>query len=104
MPRLPSISLVFQKRLKEARERAGMSQKDLGINSGLDQFVASTRINRYELGVHEPDLATIERMAVALGVPVAYLFARDDRMARMLLAFDRLSASQKDDVLRDIES
>lgn len=39
---------VFGGRLKEARLRAGLSQKSLGIAAGLDPFVAGTRINRYE--------------------------------------------------------
>jgi len=70
----------------------------------LDPFVASTRINRYELGVHEPDMATIERLAAALSVPTAYLFADDERLARMILAFDQLPASEKDRLLKAAES
>lgn len=104
MPVRTNIRLVFQRRLKEARLRRQLSQKDLGIQAGLDPFVASTRINRYELGVHEPDLAIVERMATALGVPAAYLFADDDRLARMILAFDRLSTAARDQLLRTAES
>nr|WP_245188202.1 helix-turn-helix transcriptional regulator [Frateuria flava] len=96
--------MVFQRRLKEARLRCQLSQKELGIQAGLDPFVASTRVNRYELGVHEPDIATIERLAAALGVPTAYLFADDDRLARLILAFERLPASEKDCLLKAIES
>jgi transcriptional regulator with XRE-family HTH domain len=40
---------VFCKRLKEARLAVGLSQKKLGIAIGLDEFVASTRVNRYGL-------------------------------------------------------
>ena len=94
---------MFQRRLKEVRVKRQLSQKALGILTGLDPFVASTRINRYELGVHEPDLATIERLATSLAVPTAYLFADDDRLARMILAFEQLSASEKDRLLKDIE-
>lgn len=43
---------IFCMRLKAARKMAGISQKNLGIKAGLDEFVASTRINRYELGVY----------------------------------------------------
>jgi transcriptional regulator with XRE-family HTH domain len=103
MPRRTDIRLVFQRRLKQAREQHQFSQKDLGIHAGLDPFVASTRINRYELGVHEPDMATIERLAHALSVPTAYLFADDDRMARLILAFDRLSAAEKERLLKAAE-
>lgn len=104
MPRRTDIRLVFQRRLKEARLRRQLSQKELGIQAGLDPFVASTRINRYELGVHEPDIATIERLAAALAVPTAYLFADDDRLARMILAFEQLPAAEKDRLLKAMES
>ena len=36
---------IFSRRLKEARLAAGFSQKNLGIAAGIDEFVASTRIN-----------------------------------------------------------
>lgn len=79
-----------------------LSQKQLGIDAGLDTFVASPRINRYEQGVHQPDLGTVERLAEALSVPAAYLFAGDERLARMILAFNMLSESDKDRLLRDL--
>lgn len=104
MPRQTDIRQVFQQRLKQTRLELQLSQKELGIRTGLDAFVASTRINRYEQGVHEPDMAMVERMAIALNVPAAYLLARDDRLARMILAFDRLSPSKKDDLLKMLES
>jgi transcriptional regulator with XRE-family HTH domain len=81
-----------------------MSQKDLGIAAGLDEFVASTRINRYETGVHEPDLETAGRLAKALGVPLAYLFAEDDRQARLLIAFAALSKAKQDELLASLEA
>jgi transcriptional regulator with XRE-family HTH domain len=79
-----------------------LSQKQLGIEAGLDAFVASARINRYEQGVHQPDLGTVERLAEALSVPPAYLFAGDDRLARMILAFSMLSETDKDRLLRNL--
>jgi transcriptional regulator with XRE-family HTH domain len=102
MPRRSDIQLVFCRRLKEARERCQLSQKQLGSKAGLDQFVASTRINRYERGIHEPDLATVASLAEALKVPVAYLFAEDERLANMILAFDRLTAGEKDKLLKEL--
>jgi transcriptional regulator with XRE-family HTH domain len=99
-----SPKAVFCARLKAARRSARMSQKELGIAAGLDEFVASTRINRYETGVHEPDLETAARLAQALGVPLAYLFADDDRQARLLLAFAALSKAQQETFLANIEA
>jgi transcriptional regulator with XRE-family HTH domain len=103
MARHDDLRLVFQRRLKTAREMKERSQKQLGMDAGMDEFVASARINRYELGVHQPDLATVGRLAKALTVPPAYLFAGDERLARMILAFDRLSAGEKDRLLRQLD-
>lgn len=94
---------VFARRLKESRERRGLSQKQLGIAAGLDQFVASTRINRYERGVHHPDPVTLQRLADTLGVPPAYLVASDDRLARAILAFSALSERAQERVLAELE-
>ena len=80
---------VWRKRLKEARVALGLSQKQLGVEAGLDEFVASTRINRYELGVHAPDYPMAVRLARVLGVPVAYLYCDSDELAQMMLAFHR---------------
>ena len=63
-----NIHETFCKRLKHARLAKGFSQKSLGIAAGIDEFVASTRINRYEKGIHEADLDTIQRLAAALEV------------------------------------
>lgn len=78
---------VFSRRLREAREAYGISQRTLGIEAGLDDFVASTRVNRYEMGVHQPDLETLQRLAGVLGLPVAYFYAEDDELARMISEF-----------------
>lgn len=80
---------VWPKRLKEARAALGLSQKQLGIDAGLDEFVASTRINRYELGVHAPDYQMSVRLARVLDVPTAFLYCDSDDMAQMILAFHR---------------
>ena len=100
MARRIDIRLVFRQRLEEARLKSQLSQKKLGIQAGLYPSVASTRINRYELGVHEPDMATVQRLAETLSVPTAYLFADDDRLARMILAFNKLSIADKERLLK----
>ncbi|TAM35013.1 MAG: XRE family transcriptional regulator [Rhodanobacter sp.] len=103
MPQKINPLAVLSKRLKEARQRIGLSQRELGIAAGLDHFVASTRINRYERGVHHPDPVTIQRMADALGVPAAYLFASDDRLARLILAFHSLPAKAQERLIAEAE-
>ena len=81
------ITETWPKRLKQARLAAGLSQKQLGIEAGLDEFVASTRINRYELGIHAPDYQIAARLARVLNVPIAFLYCDNDEMAQMILAF-----------------
>jgi len=103
VPKKISPLAVLSRRLKWTRERKGLSQKQLGIAAGLDQFVASTRINRYERGIHHPDPVTVQRMADALGVPAAYLFASDERLARMILAFDALTAKAQERIVSELE-
>ena len=75
-----SVSVVGS-RLREARERLGISQKQLGIKAGLDPSVASPRINQYETGKHVPDIQTAQRLAEVLRVP-APLLVRRRRPAR----------------------
>lgn len=99
MPRALDPTTIFSRRLREARLEAGLSQKALGIRAELDPFVASTRINRYERGVHIPDPVTATKLAHVLNVPLEYFYARSDRMARMIRAFDALSASDQEQLL-----
>ena len=88
---------VFSRRLKEARKASGFSQRSLGIAAGLDPFVASARINRYEMGVHLPDIATAQRLADALKVPLPYLFADNDGLAGVILQFGEACLSKRAD-------
>ncbi len=94
---------VFALRLAQARERAGLSQKQLGVLAGLDPAVASPRINQYERGKHEPQLKTAKQLAEALGIPPAFLYTDDDLLAQLLLQWNGLSARQKKDLLKSIE-
>jgi len=78
---------VFGQRLREVRTAVGLSQKRLGIAMGLDPFVASTRINRYERGVSWPDLSVIFKLAEVLGVPTATFFTDDKDLAETIERF-----------------
>lgn len=80
---------VYSQRLREAREAYGLSQRSLGIKAGIDEFVASTRINRYETGVHQPHLRIQQRLADALDLPLAYFYAEDDELARLIVEYRR---------------
>jgi len=94
---------VFSRRLAFARERAGLSQKQLGILAGLDPAVASPRINQYERGKHEPQLKTAKQLADVLGIPAAFFFTEDELLAQLLLQWNELSLSKKKALIKSIE-
>lgn len=73
--------------------------KKLGIAAGIDKFVASTRINRYEKGVHEASMEVAQQLADVLQIPLAYFYTADDVLADMMLAFMALSPEEKTKVL-----
>lgn len=95
MRRVSDVDKKWGLRLKEARLWAGLSQKQLGIEAGIDEFVASTRINRYELGVHRPDLLTVSILASVLKVTSAYFYADDDAVANLLFKYSKASAANR---------
>lgn len=91
---------IWGRRLKEARVAAGLSQKQLGIQAGLDQFVASPRINRYELGVHKADYRIAQNLAKILDVPTGYFYTEEDNLAELMLSFHRLPVKKRNDVIK----
>ena len=90
-------------RLREARLRNGLSQKELGIQADIDESSASPRINQYETGKHTPSYTTLAQLAKVLKVPVPYFYCEDDRLARLVLAYDKLSAKAKNQLLAQLE-
>lgn len=95
---------IFCMRLKQARIAKGLSQKALGIAAGIDEFVASTRINRYEKGVHEVNIETAQLLANVLEVPLAYLYTADNELAELMLLFLQMSQNERSDLLKQMQS
>lgn len=85
----------FCKRLKEARLSAKLSQKQLGIAAGMDEFSASARMNHYEKGRHTPDYSVLHRIACVLKLPVAYFYAESDELAKFIKLFNKLKKIDK---------
>ncbi|HGY6085668.1 TPA: helix-turn-helix domain-containing protein, partial [Escherichia coli] len=71
----------FPQRLRQARKKVGLSQKDLGIKVGMDEGSASGRMNHYEKGRHLPDIDMLKKIATELGVPLSYFFCEDELSA-----------------------
>lgn len=67
---------VFGKRLRELRQKAGITQHDLALSSGL----TDAYISNLENGFAVPSLTTILRLAVALDCRVSALVAIFDKV------------------------
>jgi transcriptional regulator with XRE-family HTH domain len=91
---------IWGRRLKEIRTEQRLSQKQLGIQAGLDPFVASTRINRYELGIHKADYLISQRLSEILNIPTAYFYAEDDKLAEIMLIYHRTNQKKKNELLK----
>ncbi len=91
------------KRLRAARTRMGISQKELGIRAGIDRFSASPRVNQYERGVHNPDFLTLKNFAKVLNVPTSYFFSEDDDLAEMIWLYGALSKKEQKSVLKMLQ-
>ena len=86
---------IVARRLREAREEAGLSQRQLGIDAGWEPSVASPRINQYERGKHTPDIQTLSRLGDLLNRPLAFFYAEDDGLAALVMAYHRQGATRK---------
>lgn len=95
---------IFALRLAQARLRAGLSQIELGRRAGLEPSVASPRINQYEKGLHVPHHETAKRLAKVLGVPTAFLFAEDEQLAKLLLAWAEMTAGERKKLLKQVQA
>ncbi len=89
-------------RLKACRLKQGLTQPALGVLVGLPEEVAVVRSNRYERAVHNFDIETAQKIAHALGVSIAYLFAETDQLAELIDEFGKLSGKAQDALLLDV--
>lgn len=55
-----------------------------------EQNTGAPRISRYETGQHDPDPQTAEKLAKALGLPLAYFYATSDTLAEIILLVSTL--------------
>jgi len=90
-------------RLKEARLRNRLSQKELGVKAGIDEFTASPRINQYETGKHTPSYPTLVRLGEVLNVPVPFFYCADDMLARLMLQYRRMTPDERNMLVSILE-
>lgn len=87
--------LIFAKRLSAARVAVYPTQETLGLAIGLSSDVARIRINRYERGVNGCNLRTAQKIAEALNMPLAALYADTDEIAEAIIALAKLSVPEQ---------
>lgn len=103
MPAAIPPSRTLGRRLREARQARGMTQAELGAALGLeDENSAAPRISRYERGDRMPDEKTMDALASALGLPVAYFHASSDALAETILLMSQLSFQQQQELLQAV--
>ena len=94
--------MLFGKRLKDARERTGVSQRQLGFRVGLDPSGASTRINRYERGTRAPAFGIVCIIAAELNVSPSFFYEPDNTLADIILLLGQMDASSKSALLEEL--
>ena len=60
-------------RIKAARKKAGMTQKELADKLGIPY----QGISQYERGIRNPKIATMKKIAIALNIPPSQLISED---------------------------
>ncbi|MDO6488433.1 helix-turn-helix transcriptional regulator [Colwellia sp. 6_MG-2023] len=91
-------------RIKAARQKANISQKELGIRIGMDINSASSRMNHYEKGRHTPDIQTLKKIADELNVPLVYLFCESDVIAELNCKIHQLSVDDQKQLLESLNN
>ncbi len=95
--------VLIKQRLGYARERAGISQRILGLKMGLEPSGASIRINRYENGKRTPAFSLVKDMAKVLNVPVSFFYEPDSTIARIIMAVGSMDEEKRTSLLLQIE-
>ncbi len=81
-----NIRKIFAKKLQKAREQKGMSQRELGLLTGL----SDKSISAYEQGRVLPPLDILPKLAKHLEQPVAYFLGEDTPIDRLSVQLEKL--------------
>lgn len=95
---------LFAIRLKSAREKIGISQMDLGVKAGIDEYSASARINQYERGKHTPDYSTACKLSKVLSVPTAYFYTEEENLAELIIIFAALDKTMQKSLINNAKN
>lgn len=87
---------MVPKRLRAAREAAGLTQEKLAELIGLEGVSLNSRLSNYEAGRFTPTFDFVVRVAKALNCPEGYFYTIDDDFAEFIL-----NAHRKNDILNE---
>lgn len=94
--------LLFRKRLRAARKRAGKSQRILGLEMGLEPSGASIRMNRYETGKRTPAFSIVCDMAEVLKVPPSYFYEPNDLIADIIMSVGEMDEEKQRELVEKL--
>ena len=102
------ITVFDGERMKEQRNRSGLTQNDLAVKIGGSQ----NQIKNYERGARVPNSDTLARIAKALGCSADYLLTLSDKPtqqipslgSKLALLLDTLPKSEQDKIERVINA
>ncbi|WP_210461803.1 helix-turn-helix transcriptional regulator [Pantoea ananatis] len=80
---------MVPKRLREARDDAGISQEKLADMLCLEGKNLRSRISSYEVGRTEPPFTLMVSVGKLLDYPESYFYTLDDALAKTLLSIHR---------------
>jgi transcriptional regulator with XRE-family HTH domain len=90
---------IVATRLFEMRERADLSQTELGVRAGMNESNCGIQICQYETGTHMPNIWLMTRLAAVLKAPVPYFYCQDPQLAELILKFGALGSEQRSRLL-----
>ena len=100
---LPAMT-VLGSRLRQCRQSKGWSQAQLGEKLGWGEAnTAAPRISRYERGIHEADMETLQKLSEILEVPIPCFFTPSENTSRIVTLVDSLSETEKEHALKMME-
>ncbi|MBS0225574.1 MAG: helix-turn-helix transcriptional regulator [Proteobacteria bacterium] len=103
MPSPKPASSTYGRRLRAARLAAGLSLGDMSEALGHDDYsTGAPQVSRYERGEQSPRPRIAETIAGYLGLPLAYFYAEDDKLAELILLYSRMPARKQNELLKQL--
>ncbi|MCA9033120.1 MAG: helix-turn-helix transcriptional regulator [Planctomycetaceae bacterium] len=95
------MSVEFGNRLREAREKKGLSQAEMAQKSGLQP----SAVSHFESGRRAPSFDNLRKLADALSVTIDFLLGRESEphssgptVQKLFRDFEKLSADDQETV------